>query len=680
MKPTVPALLPRAQFSRNFGRCRTYVLLGLTLGCASALEAAPVVSRLNPPSGLFLEGDPHPPITSRFVPDQRFDLQATISPDAGQTITGASFSVDGEPLPMPAIIVPLTSEKVPVGTVSASLRAFSRTKPGIVKFSVTAQQSDGQSVTAEGNFEIVPLTESGLPKAKNVIFMIGDGMGSSHRTAARLVQNSMRHGKARAPLAMDTLPVTGLVSTASLNSIITDSSPGAASYTTGNKSNNNQHGAFPDDSADHFDNPRVEIISEYLARKHGKAIGIVTNAEVHDSTPGSVASHTASRHAGTGICDQFLDEAALHGGLKVLMGGGLRWFLPKNVPGNGSTRDLKSDYALEPGVAEAWRVPQGAPDPNRDLVADFKAAGFAYAANSTELKALPPETEKVLGLFHLLNMNATLDRVNGRRGNDTVVQEGGFPDQPLLEEMTETALKVLSKDPDGFYLMVEGASIDKMAHAMDADRWIVETIEFDKAVAVAKRFVEQNPDTLLVVTADHECGGVGIIGVSRVTTAELKERAVGNATQEQARKRLLDEVLQGAGSSFPAYKRHADGYPESMDPDHKLLINYAAGADRYEDWLASERPVVPPPASKAPPEVLARYPVMMPDEDTPDAPVRDKGGNFLVPGMFTGPSAAHTGSDIPCSALGRGSMQFTGTMDNTDLFFKVLQATVAGAE
>ncbi|MGL1446824.1 alkaline phosphatase, partial [Vibrio parahaemolyticus] len=88
----------------------------------------------------------------------------------------------------------------------------------------------------------------------------------------------------------------------------------------------------------------------------------------------------------------------------------------------------------------------------------------------------------LLGLFSYSNMNVAFDKINGRRGASTIVNDYGFPDQPMLDEMTQKALDVLNKNnSNGFVLMVEGASIDKQAHLMDTDRWVLETIEFDRA-------------------------------------------------------------------------------------------------------------------------------------------------------------------------------------------------------
>ena len=227
----------------------------------------------------------------------------------------------------------------------------------------------------------------------------------------------------------------------------------------------------------------------------------VTRADVFDATPAANAVHTSNRGAGTGIIDQFLDERA-NSGLTVLMGGGRRWFLPSGTV--GSARAASTDYVLGSDITTGWNVPAGLSDPAADQLSAYQAAGFTYAASKSDMDAAGTPN-KLLGLFNLGNMNVAYDKLGGRRGTSSVVADYGFPDQPMLDEMTDKALQVLSKNPNGFYLMVEGASIDKQAHLMDSDRWILETIEFDKAVAKAQAFAAANPDTVVIVTADHEC-------------------------------------------------------------------------------------------------------------------------------------------------------------------------------
>jgi alkaline phosphatase len=646
---------------------RPALVLGALI-VAYPLAATPKVSRLTPPSELFSYGDPQPPIIARFLPGQRFDLQATVQPDAGTTITKVEFLVNDALVVGTVSMTPATVTGLPANTTVATLRAFSHSSTGIQTLTVRATQSDGLWTTAQGNFEIVNLGQ-GLSqggKAKNIIFLIGDGMGIAHRTAARIMLNGVSQGKALAPLSMDRFPVTGIVSTSSLNSIVTDSAPGAACYSSGNKNNNNQEGVFPDDTADKFDNPRTEYIGEYLARTQGKSLGIVTTADVFDATPAAFAAHTQDRAMGTGICDQYLDEATRTANLTVLMGGGRKWFLPASAA--GSARADASDYVLPDDLATGWGVSKGQKDKERDLIGDFQKAGFAYTANATQLKDLPANTTKLLGLYTLSNMNVALDKIDGRRGKSTVVNDYGFPDQPMLDEMADKALQVLSKNSNGFVLMLEAASIDKQAHNMDTDRWILETIEFDRAIERVRQFVINNPDTLAIITADHECAGVNIIGASTISQATLEANAASGGGVAKTRDATVG-TYELAG--FPLYSIQNDGYPLTTNVDRRLLIGYAANSDRNEDWITNPQPLrdsQQPFNGTAP---LNTYPA--------DPTKRDVTTGFMVTGQVPGSSAVHTASDIPLSAIGRGASLFTGVMDNTEVFFKAMQAATQGA-
>ena len=643
------------------------VALALTLGTmVTASSAAPMISRLTPPSN---PTSAEAVTLARFLPGQRFDLQATVSPDAGASIVGFSFAVDGVRLkPAPNVTSLITSglnpklsdgSATPPNTAVVSLRGYSSAVPGVHQLQVTALQSDGQEVTRSGNFEVVGITRGGKV-AKNIILLLGDGMGAAHRTAARIMVKGYAQGKAQGRLAMDTFPYTGMVMTASLNSIVTDSAPGMANYVNGNKANNNEEGVFPDDTIDAFDNPRIEYLAEYLHRLKGKTLGIVTSADVFDATPAANAVHTSNRGNGTGIVDQYLDDRQLTG-LTVLMGGGRKWFLPnlsdKTSPQaiNGSQRRASSDYILPADLVAGWGAAPGARDPGRDLIADFTAAGYAYVSDKTGMDAAGTP-DKLLGLFSYSNMNVAFDKINKRRGMSTVVDDFGFPDQPMLDEMADKALKVLSKNNrNGFYLMIEGASIDKQAHLMDSDRWIEETIEFDRAVKVAQDFAAKHPDTLVIVTADHECAGAAIIGAAAAVMPPSPSAATV-ATYEAAR--------------FPQYSIAADGYPRTTDVPGRMLIGYGANADRYETWLSSDQPTQD---SQQP------FIASLPLSNHPRTPqLRNAASGYLVTGQVPGTNAVHTATDIPLSAMGRGAALFTGTYDNTDVFFKIGQAVLGG--
>ncbi len=649
---------------------RIAIAVALALATGTSF-AAPVISRLTPPSELFSSGK-SAPLIARFLPSQRFDLQATIRSDAGQTIVSAQFFIDGELVTtgVPALTTTGLVTTLPPGSAVASVRGYSTKRRGVHTLSVVARQSDGTAAEAKGNFEILPIDLDGQ-RVKNVIFMLGDGMGAAHRTAARIMLNGYTQGKVKQPLAMDTAPFTGVVMTASLNSIVTDSSPGMSSYMTGNKHANNQEGVFPDDTLDPFDNPRTEYLSQYMHRVFGTSLGIVTTADVFDATPAANTVYTSNRGAGTGIVDQFLDDRKLSG-LRVLMGGGRKWFLPNaaNVgspqPVNGSQRRSTSDYVLPPEIVAAWGSAAGKVDPDRDLINDFRSKGFSYVSNASEL-SVAPDYKPLLGLFAYSNMNVALDKIGKRRGTSTVVDDYGFPDQPMLDEMTSKALEVLSNDRNGFVLMVEGASIDKQAHNMDSDRWMVETIEFDRAIRVARDYAAQHRDTLVIVTADHECSGAALIGASTVSNADLIDVANSGGGAASMRDSVVG-TYDAAG--FPKYIIASDGYPVTTDPDRKMLIGYGANADRNEDWLTNPLPLRDTQQPFVATSPLNAYPA--------NPLKRDLTSGFLVVGQVPGETAVHTATDVPLSAFGRGASLFTGVFDNSDVFFKIGQLMLGG--
>jgi alkaline phosphatase len=253
--------------------------------------------------------------------------------------------------------------------------------------------------------------------------------------------------------------------------------------------------------------------------------------------------------------------------------------------------------------------------------------------------------------------------------------------------------------------MVEGASIDKQAHTADAERTIWDTIEFDNAVQVALEFADRtnndgilDNDTLVIVTADHECGGLAIVGVGNERYAPA---TMGHAVRDYAAvfrftpTQLLNFV--------PNYEADAAGYPRDPDPSRKLLLGWAAAPDRYENWL-SNRLAQDAAITGASATTLTGTATTA----TVANPLRDGGApgadnttadgravpGFLVPGVIENGEHAcrgsaecpadissdghtfsgHTAADVPLSATGPGALQFTGTYENTDVFVKMLRA------
>ncbi|HEY3284502.1 MAG TPA: alkaline phosphatase [Armatimonadota bacterium] len=640
----------------------------ITMACSApigASQASPSI-KITPPDG------------ARFAVDQRFDLRIEAKAASG-SLKSLRLSLDSKP-------IPATLD----ANGSVTLRGLSSTVAGPHVITASAEDGSG-SGSASATFEVVDSVGDARP-ARNIIFFLGDGMGASHRTAARIMRYGVANGRPKGHLAMDRLQGTAMVSTHSLNSIVTDSSPGMSCYVTGNKANNNQEGVYPDntvaatDAADQslsFDNPRVEYLSEYLHRKLGKVTGIVTTADVEDATPAANAVHTANRNAGTGICDQYFDERD-HSGLRVLMGGGRRWFLPNTAP--GSSRSAKTDYQFDAASASALGVPAGAIDPGRDLISNFVKDGYYYASNRAELNVLGGGTTKLLGLFGYGNMNVAWDKLSKRRNPSAegVVDDYLAPDQPMLDEMTVAALQVLNHNPQGFYLMVEGAHIDKQSHLMDADRAVVEVLELDRAVQVARDFADKKGafanrageagDTVIIVAADHECSGLSIIGASKETTAALRALP---ADKKQAAVGTYD------AAGFPAYPLDSDGYPTDLDPDGRMLFGFGANADRTEDWLSKPRPLIDSllPTSLSDGLKAKGY---LPAAGT-GGPTgtygtiqRNAATGYFIAGQVPGDQAVHSATDIPLTAYGPGWLQYRGEIDNTDVFFSLLRSAMGG--
>jgi alkaline phosphatase len=659
------------------------VLLVAT-ACAGMAMASPALAASN----VTITPQNH----AKFLAEQRFDIRVE---GAGTGPYSATLAIDGVPKTFTSGAQnTTTTDGISLsGWGGFNLRGYSNCTPG--PHTITATFTDAAGTTTVTSAFDIDDPVGSRQEIKNVIIMLGDGMGTAHRTAARLVRYGVSAGDPNGYLAMDSFPATGMVVTHSLNTVVTDSAPGMACYSTGIHQANGQEGVLPAHMTNPFFYPRVEYMAEYLHRAHNMSLGLVSTADVEDATPAANAVHTGNRGAGTGIVDQYLDEADWGNtgnfgtGLRVLLGGGRRWFLPTGS--YGSSRAASSDYAALPAdVLTGWHLPStaaGAQDPARDLIQDFTLAGFSYADTGSSLGTLMAGStpSKLLGLFAYGNMNVSLDKIAKRRnvlvpGATTFsVDDYHAPDQPMLDEMTAAALKVLgNKNKKGFVLMVEGAHIDKQSHAMDAERAVLDTIEFDRAIAVVRDFAENvDRKTVVVVLADHECSGFSIIG--SLTGGIDNARALpadGNITDPNTQPARQKVVGTYDSAGFPAYNILADGYPESMDINGKLLFGFGANGDRYETWLTKPRPIIDSLiATEIKNELTtAGYPAQPYN--------RDQSNGYFIRGQAVGKDqAVHTASDIPISAYSpraQVQQQFVGVQRNIDVFNKLMRAVLGG--
>ena len=496
------------------------------------------------------------------------------------------------------------------------LRDVSLAQPGVYRLRV----SDGaNSRELEWN-----VYDSGPRQAKNVILFIGDGMSLAHRVAARVLAKGIAEGKARGKLAIDDMPHMALVATAGSDSIITDSANSASAYATGHKSAVNAMGVYADRTLDPLDDPKVETISSLVKRRHGMAVGIVTNTEIEDATPAAMVAHVRRRSEYDRIVEQFFAAQP-----DVIMGGGRANFLPRSVEG-GKRRD------------------------DSDFVAQFRDAGHGVASTGPEMTSLADDakTTKLLGLFTLGNMDGALDRKILKGG--TVRK---FPEQPDLTEQVSAALKVLARNEAGFFLMVESGMIDKYTHLLDMERAVYDTIMLDNAVKLARDWASWGDDTLILVVADHT-HPIGLVG-----TIEDDMASVPNvAMRERVR------VYERAG--FPNYPApDAEGYPARVDVSRRLALFSASLPDHYETFRPKlDNPNDPTAAGKEPGTYVAneRY------KNVPGAVLRF--GN--LPAMIN--ADVHSGEDVILTAVGPGSDRVRGQMDNTELFRVMAEALGLG--
>jgi len=448
-----------------------------------------------------------------------------------------------------------------------------------------------------------------LPKVKNVIFLLGDGLSVAHRTSARIMSKGMTEGKADGRLNMDSIPPRAFIGTSATDSIATDSANTMSAYMTGHKTAVNAIGVYADRTPDSLDDPKVETIAEALRRTGSKSIGIVTNAEVEDATPAAVVAHTRRRADKADIVGMLYDVKP-----DVLLGGGSAYFLPQATPGSKRKDDT-------------------------DFIAQFKDAGYALATDKAELQAAAgTNTGKILGLFHPGNMDTTLDRDFLKKG--TVDK---FPNQPGLVEMTEVALGELAKNQDGFFLMVEGSSIDKMSHPMDWERAVFETIEFDKTIGLVQEFVKTHPDTLVVVAGDHT-HGVSLIGT---------------IDDEKKGEEMRDKVGVYDKAGFPNYvDSNGDGYPDSIDVSRRLAIF----ANNFPDYYETFRPKLDGPFVPAVQNEDKQYVANEAYKDVPGAVLRI--GNL----PRSSDTAVHAVDDVVLQATGPGAEGFSGYVEQSDVY------------
>lgn len=473
---------------------------------------------------------------------------------------------------------------------------------------ITIEVKDGAN---ERSASYTVTNEKSKKRAKNVILFVGDGMSLQARQIARILSKGITEGRYNDLLNMEKMDNVAVVTTSGYDAIVTDSANSASAYATGHKSVVNAMGVYEDCTKDPFDDPKVENIIELVKRTRGMATGIVSTSNITDATPAAMVSHTRRRAEQNFIAQSMLEDKHRP---DVILGGGSRHFIPMDVPGS-----KRKD--------------------NVDVIKSFEDLGYSFSGTKTELENTPQSADKLLGLYQLDNMNVYIDRAVIK--NPKVLK--GFTDQPGLVEMTEKAIDTLSKNDNGFFLMVEGACVDKQLHVLDWQRAAYDNIELDKAVGVAQKFAAQNDDTLIVVVADH-AHGASITG----TYHELDGKTGREA------------VRTYADSKWPTFEdADGDGFPDNPDPAVTLAVQFANHPDCNIDYRFKDVPT--PPA------------IMGKDGKAIANPLTK--GEFYAGNIpAKADQEVHAADDVILTAQGPGANYFKGTMDNTEVFFGIVRA------
>ncbi|WP_448383346.1 alkaline phosphatase [Desulfosoma sp.] len=300
--------------------------------------------------------------------------------------------------------------------------------------------------------------------AKNLIVMVPDGAGATHTTLARWVKESRR-------LAIDEMHV-GCVRTYGADSMVTDSAPAATAFATGYKTSDKFIGVLPGPTTipgvppvpSHLQYKPVATVLEG-AKLMGKATGLVATSNIQHATPAAYSAHWPNRSHYNEIAEQ-----QVYQDIDVVFGGGKWYLLPQSEGGKRTDGENLLKVLRDRGVT----------------IVETREAMLATPAT------------RVWGLFANDAMQRDLDRAEFA------------PHEPSLAEMTQKAIQILSQDPDGFFLFVEGSQVDWSSHGNDPVGVVTELLAFDQAVAVALDFAKKDGNTAVLVFSDHGNGGMSI--------------------------------------------------------------------------------------------------------------------------------------------------------------------------
>ncbi|ARD46169.1 alkaline phosphatase [Colwellia sp. PAMC 21821] len=444
----------------------------------------------------------------------------------------------------------------------------------------------------------VPVNTVASNTPKNIIMVVGDGMGPAYTTAYRYYNDNPATPEIE-PTVFDR-NFTGTSSTypAPESGYVTDSAASATALSTGVKTYNNAIGLD-------INRQPIETVLEY-AKQSGKKTGVVVTVQINHATPASYLAHNVHRYNYNAIADSYIDD-----GIKadLYFGGGWEYFIRKD----------------------------------RNLVNEFIESGFHYIDKYSEINSIPKNTP-VLGLFDHTNLPWALDDTNKHR----------------LSLMTKAATKQL-ENKDGFFMLVEGSQIDYGGHARDIAAAMAEMDDLAKTIEYLETYVAENPDTLVVITADHSTGGL--------TIGKKTERSDPNINSKYLWK--------------PEFLRSMTMSPKTIAlkfTDEDLTLAQVNGLLSFD--ISSQDLNNLQQAKLSDKDIVKQFSLLSAaDKKGKRTPKNYQSVLNVITKIIdmktnTGwgsisPSGTHTGIDVPVFAFGKGSEMFNGFQDNTDIAKKI---------
>ena len=448
---------------------------------------------------------------------------------------------------------------------------------------------------------LLVITASGKKGPKYVFYFIGDGMGTNQVMGIQYYLQDIEGQYGYKPLCFTQFPYAGLVVTYSANSDVTDSSAAGTALASGKKTDNNVLGLLPDKET-----PVVTIAE--MAHKKGVRVAIGTSCSIDHATPGSFYGHTVHRNRYHQIGNQLAES-----GFEFFGGAQFR------APIARDSSDI-GNYALA------------------------EQAGYTVVRGYDEYKQKAASTDKIILFDKEPKSDNALAYAIDRKEGDL-----------KLSEITEAAIDYMMKDSKkGFFMMMEGGRIDNACHANDPGAYIQEMLDFDEAIKVAYEFyLKHKKETLIVITADHETGGLGLTAGDYKTNLKvlqyqkMSKDAFSDHLEKMGREigdiLTWDEVQQELKENFGFWDevKLTDKQTDRLRSVYVETFGMGPGELKEGEYFEVDK-------------------------------LTDEAARIMTEAaQISWAAGCHSGSFVPVFAIGAGAELFTGQMDNTEIPMKI---------